>query len=105
MKSEIPKSLYRFRSLSELLYKELKYREIYLASSQELNDPWDLNPFFDLALIQYFDSLNIINDNAWKVRAEPIGPIGKEMAFEQGQIWFPNLTDSKHPNNPGQAYQ
>ena len=35
--------LYRYRPLSELLFKELLYREIYLATPTELNDPLDLN--------------------------------------------------------------
>lgn len=35
--------LYRYRPLSELLFKELLYSEIYLASPIELNDPLDLN--------------------------------------------------------------
>jgi len=35
--------LYRYRPLSELLFKELRYSEIYSASPVELNDPLDLN--------------------------------------------------------------
>lgn len=35
--------LYRYRPLSEFLFKELFYSEIYLASPTELNDPLDLN--------------------------------------------------------------
>jgi len=35
--------LYRYRPLSELLFKELRYNEIYSASPLELNDPLDLN--------------------------------------------------------------
>ena len=37
------KKLYRYRSLSELLFKELYYQEIYFASYFELNDPLDLS--------------------------------------------------------------
>lgn len=35
--------LYRYRPLSEILFKELLYSEIYSASPIELNDPLDLN--------------------------------------------------------------
>lgn len=35
--------LYRYRPLSEFLFKELLYSEVYLASPAELNDPLDLN--------------------------------------------------------------
>ena len=35
--------LYRYRPLCELLFKELLYSELYLASPTELNDPLDLN--------------------------------------------------------------
>lgn len=35
--------LYRYRPLSELLFKELLYSEIYLATPRVLNDPLDLN--------------------------------------------------------------
>ena len=35
--------LYRYRPLTEVLFKELLYSEIYLASPIELNDPLDLN--------------------------------------------------------------
>ena len=35
--------LYRYRPLSEVLFKELRYSEIYLSSSEELNDPLDMN--------------------------------------------------------------
>lgn len=35
--------LYRYRPLSDLLYKELFYQEIYFASYSELNDPLDLS--------------------------------------------------------------
>lgn len=35
--------LYRYRPLSELLFKELLYSELYLSSPTELNDPLDLN--------------------------------------------------------------
>ncbi len=36
------KKIYKYRPLSELLYKELYYQELYFASYQELNDPLDL---------------------------------------------------------------
>ena len=35
--------LYKYRPLSEFLFKELKYQELYFANYQELNDPFDLN--------------------------------------------------------------
>lgn len=35
--------LYRYRPLSELMFKELLYSELYLSSPIELNDPLDLN--------------------------------------------------------------
>lgn len=34
--------LYRYRPATELIFKELRYGEIYLASADELNDPLDL---------------------------------------------------------------
>lgn len=37
------KKVYKYRPLSELLFKELYYQELYFASSIELNDPLDLN--------------------------------------------------------------
>jgi len=36
-------TLYRYRPLSDFLYKELFYQELYFASYQELNDPLDLS--------------------------------------------------------------
>ncbi len=39
--------LYRYRPLSEILFKELLYSEVYLASPIELNDPLDLNGQLD----------------------------------------------------------
>jgi hypothetical protein len=39
--------LYKYRPLSEFLFKELKYQELYFASYQELNDPFDLNVRID----------------------------------------------------------
>ena len=41
--------LFRYRPLSPLLFKELRYREVYLASAAELNDPLDLNAQIDFA--------------------------------------------------------
>ena len=35
--------LYRYRSATDLVFKELRYSELYLASPVELNDPLDLN--------------------------------------------------------------
>ena len=35
--------LYKYRPLSEFLFKELKYNELYFASYSELNDPLDLS--------------------------------------------------------------
>lgn len=39
--------LYRYRPLSELLFKELYYQEVYFASYDELNDPLDLSARID----------------------------------------------------------
>ena len=39
--------LYRYRSTNELLFKELRYCELYSASPNELNDPLDLNVQLD----------------------------------------------------------
>ena len=50
--------LYRYRPLTEVLFKELLYREIYFASPKELNDPLDLN-----------GQLNFFTDRAEKARA------------------------------------
>jgi Protein of unknown function (DUF2971) len=41
--------LFRYRPFSPLLFKELRYREMYLASAAELNDPLDLNAQIDFA--------------------------------------------------------
>lgn len=37
------KKIYKFRPLSELLFKELRYSELYFSSYIELNDPLDLS--------------------------------------------------------------
>lgn len=50
--------LYRYRPLSEFLFKELLYSEIYLASPTELNDPLDLN-----------GQLNYFSDSEDEIRA------------------------------------
>lgn len=39
--------LYRYRPLSDLLFKELYYQELYFASYDELNDPLDLSARMD----------------------------------------------------------
>ena len=39
--------LYKYRPISEFLYKELHYQEIYFASYDELNDPLDLSASID----------------------------------------------------------
>lgn len=39
--------LYRYRPLSDLLFKELHYQELYFASYEELNDPLDLSARID----------------------------------------------------------
>jgi hypothetical protein len=41
--------LFRYRPLGPLLFKEFRYREVYLASATELNDPLDLNAQIDFA--------------------------------------------------------
>jgi hypothetical protein len=43
------KKLYRYRPLSEFLYKELYYQELYFASYPELNDPLDLSARIDFS--------------------------------------------------------
>lgn len=42
--------LYRYRPLSEFLFKELYYQELYLASYPELNDPLDMNTLIDFSV-------------------------------------------------------
>lgn len=42
--------LYKYRPLSEFLFKELKYQELYFANYQELNDPFDLNVRIDFTV-------------------------------------------------------
>jgi hypothetical protein len=42
--------LYKYRPLSEFLFKELKYQELYFANYQELNDPFDLNVRIDFSV-------------------------------------------------------
>ena len=39
--------LYKYRPISEFLYKELHYQELYFASYDELNDPLDLSATID----------------------------------------------------------
>src|SRR5450432_2352283 len=39
--------LYRYRPISEFLFKELKYQELYHANYSELNDPLDMNTLLD----------------------------------------------------------
>jgi hypothetical protein len=41
--------LYKYRPLTELLYKELFYQEMYFASYNELNDPLDLSARIDFS--------------------------------------------------------
>ena len=50
--------LYRYRPLSEVLFKELRYSEIYFASPEELTDPLDMN-----------GRLNFYSDSQEKIRA------------------------------------
>jgi len=50
--------LYRYRPLSEVLFKELRYREIYMASPEELIDPLDMN-----------GRLNFYTDNQENIKA------------------------------------
>lgn len=55
---------YRYRPLSELLFKELYYQEIYFASYAELNDPLDMSIQIDFrpSEIKYVNYLlNFIN--------------------------------------------
>ncbi len=44
--------LYRYRPLSELIFKELYYQELYLSSYIELNDPLDMNTAIDFSVSQ-----------------------------------------------------
>lgn len=41
------KTIFKYRPLSEFLYKELYYNELYFASYKELNDPLDLSARID----------------------------------------------------------
>ncbi|KQM77902.1 hypothetical protein ASE74_16000 [Pedobacter sp. Leaf216] len=43
--------LYKYRSLSPFLYKELDYQELYFASCSELNDPLDLRTQVEFSLV------------------------------------------------------
>lgn len=43
---------YRFRSPSELSFKELLYSEIYFASTEECNDPFDSRSFYEFGADQ-----------------------------------------------------
>ncbi|WP_418537050.1 DUF2971 domain-containing protein, partial [Odoribacter laneus] len=47
--------LYRYRPLSDFLFKELFYQEIYLASYHELNDPLDINARIDFRTTELED--------------------------------------------------
>ncbi|MFB0498682.1 hypothetical protein ABID99_004919 [Mucilaginibacter sp. OAE612] len=42
--------IYKYRPLSDFLFKELQYQELYFASYQELNDPFDLNVRIDFSV-------------------------------------------------------
>lgn len=44
------KKLYKYRPLSEFLFKELYYQELYFASFSELNDPLDLSARIDFSI-------------------------------------------------------
>lgn len=44
--------LYKYRSLSPFLYKELDYQELYFASCTELNDPLDLRTQVEFSLAE-----------------------------------------------------
>jgi len=43
-------NLYKYRPFSPLLFKELKYRELYFSSYTELNDPLDLSARIDYSI-------------------------------------------------------
>ena len=59
--------LYRYRPLNQLLYKELLYSELYLASSEELNDPLDLH-----------GQLNFFSEDENRIKAL-VGFLSKQM--------------------------
>lgn len=42
-------TLYKYRPLNDLLYRELYYQELYFASYSELNDPLDLSAIIDFS--------------------------------------------------------
>lgn len=49
------KKLYRYRPLSEFLFKELYYQELYFASYKELNDPFDLSARIEFSFEDEFE--------------------------------------------------
>ncbi len=44
---------YRFRTFSELTLKELLYNEMYFASPEECNDPFDSKTFYTFPSDKY----------------------------------------------------
>lgn len=44
--------LYKYRPLSDFLFKELNYQELYFASYNELNDPLDLSARLEFSVEQ-----------------------------------------------------
>ena len=51
--------LYRYRSVTAFLFKELLYQEIYLASFGELNDPLDMTPLVNFRTSELDDARNL----------------------------------------------
>jgi hypothetical protein len=61
--------LYRYRSSSELSFKELLYNELYFASQDELNDPFDGESFYHFPPDKelWLRLLNEVNDREKEV--------------------------------------
>ncbi|MES2380883.1 MAG: DUF2971 domain-containing protein [Bacteroidota bacterium] len=67
--------LYKYRPLSEFLFKELYYQEIYFASYNELNDPLDLKAKIDFTtndIKQISNLLKVMFKTSFKMNFESI---------------------------------
>ncbi|GGA95816.1 DUF2971 domain-containing protein [Agarivorans gilvus] len=75
--------LYRYRSPSELSFKELLYNELYFASQNELNDPFDGQSYYQLSQSPDFWErlLREVNEKrALLIRPLPYADIAKELS-------------------------
>ena len=82
--------LFRYRPISSFLFKELKYREIYLARYGELNDPQDLS-----CIVNFYS-----ND---RNRVNALGNfLHRQLIDAHGLIDFMALRDSFSPENLGE---